>query len=177
MAIDADQLQSLSPSAVLDELAQDALKVAKKARQNNKSLKGDNFYGNKLAQLRADATNAFSELSSHSLGDTSALAELIEAAFSASVNQKARFAAVKELSYALRTTWRQAKGPGSPPGNELFPLALLAKTNRSYLTTIGKQMNGCRREGWHDACGVMMRRLIEIVIIEAFEKKADRRED
>jgi hypothetical protein len=30
-------------------------------------------------------------------------------------------------------------------------------------------MNGSMREGWYDACSVMMRRLVEIVIIEAYE--------
>jgi hypothetical protein len=30
-------------------------------------------------------------------------------------------------------------------------------------------MNGCFREGWYDGCAVMMRRLLEIVLIEAFE--------
>lgn len=30
-------------------------------------------------------------------------------------------------------------------------------------------MNGCRAQGWYDACAVMMRRLLEVVIIEAFE--------
>ncbi len=32
-------------------------------------------------------------------------------------------------------------------------------------------MNGAYAEGWYDACFVMMRRLIEIAIIEAFEGK------
>ena len=32
-------------------------------------------------------------------------------------------------------------------------------------------MNGCYANGWRDACAVMMRRLLEIVIIEAFEHK------
>jgi hypothetical protein len=32
-------------------------------------------------------------------------------------------------------------------------------------------MNGCFAEGWYDACAVMMRRLVETVIIEAFESK------
>ena len=30
-------------------------------------------------------------------------------------------------------------------------------------------MNGCFEQGWYDACAVMMRRLLEIAIIEAFE--------
>jgi hypothetical protein len=37
-------------------------------------------------------------------------------------------------------------------------------------------MNGCYSAGWYDACAVMMRRLLESVIIEAFEaKKLDAR--
>ena len=101
---------------------------ARKARRHNKSLGGDNFYGNKLALLRADATNAFSYLSVRSPGDGTALAELIEAVFAAVTKQAERLAASRELSHALRTTWKEAKGSASAPGNELFPLALVAKT-------------------------------------------------
>jgi hypothetical protein len=32
-------------------------------------------------------------------------------------------------------------------------------------------MNACHASGWRDACAVMMRRLLEIAIIEAFENK------
>jgi hypothetical protein len=32
-------------------------------------------------------------------------------------------------------------------------------------------MNGCFEQGWYDAAAVMMRRLVEICIIEAFEAK------
>jgi hypothetical protein len=161
--------QARSPSETLDALAQEALGVCRKARRNRKSLAGDNFYGNKLAQLRTDATNAFSELSDNSIGDTSALAELIDLSFSASTVQSDRVAAVRELSHALRTKWKGAKGPSTTPGNELFPLTLITKTRRSYLLVIAKQMNGSFREGWYDACAVMMRRLVESAIIEAFE--------
>jgi hypothetical protein len=160
-----------SPSSSLDSLAQEALTVAKKARKHNKSLNGDNFYGNKLAQLRADATNAVSELSIRSPGDTAALAELVESVFAAATPHKDRLVAVRELSHSLRTKWKETKGAASAPGNELFPMVLISKTRRGYLLTIGKQMNGCFREGWYDACAVMMRRLVEIAIIEAFEHK------
>jgi len=160
-----------SPSSILDSLAQDALSVAKKARKHSKSLHGDNFYGNKLAQLRANATNAVLELSIRSPGDTAALAELVESVFAAATPQKDRLAAIRELSYSLRTKWKEAKGAVSAPGNELFPMVLISKTKRGYLLTIAKQMNGCFREGWYDACAVMMRRLVEIAIIETFEHK------
>jgi hypothetical protein len=158
-----------SPSAALDNFAQEALEVAKTARRSKKSLSGDNYYGNKLAQLRADATNAVSELSIRSPGDTAALAELVEISFAANTHRKDRLAASRELSHALRTKWKQTKGPESTPGNELFPMALIATTERGYLITIAKQMNGCFREAWYDGCAVMMRRLVEIAIIESFE--------
>ncbi|PYV19552.1 MAG: hypothetical protein DMG21_01230, partial [Acidobacteria bacterium] len=32
-------------------------------------------------------------------------------------------------------------------------------------------MNGCFSQGWYDASAVMMRRLLEIALIEAFEAK------
>jgi hypothetical protein len=160
-----------SPSAVLDRLTKTALSVIKKARRNRQSLAGDNFYGNKLAQLRVEATNAFSEISDSSVGDTSALAELIEPVFGTGTPLQRRTASARELSHALQTNWRQAR-PASTPGNELFPLTIITKADRAYLVKIAEQMNGNFREGWFDACAVMMRRLVEIVIIEAFEHHA-----
>src|SRR5690349_8835971 len=111
-----------SPTARLEALAQEALKLAKTARKNRKSLAGDNFYGNKLAQLRADATIAFSELDEHSVGDTSALAELIENSFSSGVDKKKRLETVRELSVALLKKRKQPHAVAMP-GNELFPLS------------------------------------------------------
>jgi hypothetical protein len=96
MATTSGDLQS--PSSTLDALALEALEVAKKARRHRQNLNGDNFYANKLAQMRTDATIAFSELTDQSPGDASALAELIEASFSASIAQKARLTAVRELA-------------------------------------------------------------------------------
>lgn len=53
----------------------------------------------------------------------------------------------------------------------VFPLNLLAQTKRGYLATVGRQMNGAYGIGWYDAAAVMMRRPLEISIIEAFEAK------
>jgi len=158
-----------SASERLEELARAALEVAKKARRHKVSLGGDNFYANKLATLRADATNAFRSLSTSSAGDSSAIAELIETAFATTTAAGPRVKAVQELCYNLRTAWRSSAVPREDDG--LFPLSILAHAKRSYLVTIGRQMNGCFTSGWHDAAMVMMRRLIEISIIEAFEGK------
>jgi hypothetical protein len=160
-----------SPATLLELLAKQAVDTAKKARQHHASLSGDNFYGNKLADLRLDAASRFEEFNEQSTGDTTALAELIEAVFAASTPKEDRLKAYRELAYSLRKTWRGASAIPSAAADGLFPATILARANRSYIAAIGRQMNGCYASGWRDACAVMMRRLLEIVIIEAFEKK------
>lgn len=160
----------LSPSERLERLAKEGIDTAKKAKRNRKSLSGDNFYANKLATLRADATNAFRDLAPTSAGDSSVIAELLETVFSANTDHKKRISASQELCYNLRTTWRSDATPSEDEG--LFPLSLLAKANRGYLVNVGRQMNGAYGMNWFDAAAVMMRRLVEISIIEAFEANA-----
>lgn len=166
----ANSTAPVSPSERLVKLAEEALAVSKKAKRNRKSLAGDNFYANKLATIRADATNTLKSITPTSAGDTSAIAELMEAVFSHASDSKLRLTACRELCYNLRTTWRSTKAPREDGG--LFPLNLLTQTNRGYLTTIGRQMNGAYGMEWFDAAAVMMRRLLEISIIEAYEAKS-----
>lgn len=156
-----------SPSEALEKLSRAALAVAKKAKRYRASLGGDNFYANKLATLRADATNTFRSLASSSAGDSSATAELMESVFAPTTDSVTRAKAVQELCYNLRTSWRSA--PILREDDGLFPLSILSQAKRGYLITIGREMNGCFTSGWHDAAAVMMRRLVEIAIIEAFE--------
>jgi hypothetical protein len=161
-----------SPQERLAELAGAVEGLAKTARRNRQSLSGSNFYANRLADLRADATNIFKQLSSGSIGDTSTLAELLEACFSAKATPAQRRDALRELRFQLKTNWLQATAT-SPRGidDAVFPLSELAKTRRTYLVSVARQMNGCFVQEWYDACAVMMRRLLETSIIEAFEGK------
>ncbi|HEY2534993.1 MAG TPA: hypothetical protein VGJ20_45005 [Xanthobacteraceae bacterium] len=101
----------------MDELAQAAWDVAKKAAKHRKGLAGDNFYGNKLAKLRADATNAFAEMPTGTPGDTSAIAESIDAVFSPSTSKKERQIAVRGLWHSLRTICKQPSPGIVSPGN------------------------------------------------------------
>lgn len=158
------------PSENLKELARAALDVAKKAKKNNKGLNGDNFYANKLATIRADATNAFRLLSSVGGQETATVAKQIEVTFAADTPSKQRTLAARELEFNLKTHWHGKNVPREDEG--LFPLSILSDAKRGYLVTIGRQMNGCFTSGWYDAASVMMRRLIEIAIIGAFEGKA-----
>jgi hypothetical protein len=48
-------------------------------------------------------------------------------------------------------------------------LMSLVRKTRGYIERITNQVNGAYENGWYDACVVMIRRLIETLIIEAFE--------
>ncbi len=52
---------------------------------------------------------------------------------------------------------------------QVLPKSLF-KNTRGYIEKIVNQINGCYEKGWFDACGVMIRRLLETLIIECFEK-------
>jgi hypothetical protein len=54
-------------------------------------------------------------------------------------------------------------------GLELFPIELLENT-RGYIENIGRQIILCYNHKLFDACLVMIRKLIETLIIECFEK-------
>lgn len=156
----------------LAKIIQEAVALAKKAKKNNKSLSGDNFYALKLASLRADATNVFNDLTGQSPGDVSAMAEMIGNVFESTTSPKRRSSNAQDLLFSLRTTWRNSTGKSvSTCPEPIFPMTLLAQTNRGYLTAIGRQMNGCFRSSHYDASAVMMRRLLEASMIEAFEAR------
>ncbi|MGV8934472.1 MAG: hypothetical protein ACOH1I_07600 [Gallionellaceae bacterium] len=46
----------------------------------------------------------------------------------------------------------------------------LFRDTRGYIEKVANQANGCYEKGWYDACAVMIRRLIETLIIEVYEK-------
>lgn len=161
---------STAPTDNLAALVNRAVALAKTARRNRMSLSGSNYYANKLVELRADATNIYRELAPLTPGDSSALGEMIERVFSATATAATRAQAARDLLFSLRTTWRSAN-PAPREDDGLFPLSILSQAGRGYLVTVGRQMNGCLSQGWYDASAVMMRRLLEISLIEAFEAK------
>lgn len=55
------------------------------------------------------------------------------------------------------------------PTNNYFPLELFDNT-RGYLQSIALQSASCYDNGLYDACSVMTRKLLEVLIIEAFER-------
>jgi hypothetical protein len=163
-----------SPSLLetIGDLADSALATARTARKHRQSLDGANYYANKMANLRADATIAFSNLPQASADSVAVLAELVQQIFSVDASPADRSKAARDLKFALKTTWNKL-----PKDNSLleeagiFPLVKLNQTKRGYLVAVGRQINGSYASGWYDGCAVMMRRLLESSIIEAFEAR------
>jgi hypothetical protein len=58
---------------------------------------------------------------------------------------------------------------GTIPRSEMVVYRAMVQGTRSYIERIASQVNGCYEQGWYDACAVMIRRLLETLIIEAFE--------
>ncbi len=54
-------------------------------------------------------------------------------------------------------------------GQSVIPFAIVRGT-RAYIERITHQINGTYSNGWYDSCAVMIRRLLETLIIEVFEK-------
>lgn len=59
---------------------------------------------------------------------------------------------------------------GTKPANEFLLPSAMVRGTRGYIEKVVNQVNGCYEKGWFDGCTVMMRRLIETLIIECFEK-------
>jgi hypothetical protein len=151
-------------------LVEDAVGVARKARKHRAPLAGLNFYADKLARIRTDAVVCFQELQDPSVGDISVMAEMVQGVFAAETEYRRRVELSRNLVHELKTKKWQQDANSIPRDDEgLFPLSLIVKTRRGYLTTVCRQMNGCFSSGWYDAAAVMMRRLLETSIIEAFE--------
>jgi hypothetical protein len=59
---------------------------------------------------------------------------------------------------------------GKKPYSEMVLDSSFVKDTRGYIEKIVQQINGCYENGWNDACAVMIRRVLETLIIESFEK-------
>lgn len=81
--------------------------------------------------------------------------------------------AVVRLARAIQESVRDISLPASEvmaPSNEpVLPHSLFQNT-RGYLERIVYQINSSYEHTCYDACAVMIRRLVEVLIIEAFEK-------
>ena len=79
------------------------------------------------------------------------------------------FTAAQAIDFDVRRELGPPEEGLRAASNIVLPRSLLRGT-RGYLEKVGNQVNGCYENGWYDACSVLLRRLIETLIIESFEK-------
>lgn len=58
---------------------------------------------------------------------------------------------------------------GCPAAEQAVISFVLVRNTRGYIERVVHQMNGCYQSGWYDGCAVMIRRFLEVLIIELFE--------
>ena len=63
---------------------------------------------------------------------------------------------------------REGNKEDFPVVGELFPLHIVDKS-KGFVRNVARQANGCYEKGWYDASAVMLRRLLEILIIDCFD--------
>ena len=74
----------------------------------------------------------------------------------------------KQLQAAAPANYVPPSSGARPKSQQVLPHAMVSGT-RGYIEKIVFQINGCYETGWFDGCAVMMRRLLEVLIIECFE--------
>src|SRR5258708_8647961 len=78
-----------------------------------------------------------------------------------------------KVAKAIEIDVRREFGPpeeGLRSQTQLVVPRSVVRSTRGYVEKVLNQANGSYEKGWYDACAVMIRRLIETLIIEAFEK-------
>jgi hypothetical protein len=83
---------------------------------------------------------------------------------------KARLAWEKEL-IALKAPLVAGDKPFQPSTTDVLP-AVVVEDTRGYIEDVVVQCNGCYERRWFDACAVMIRKLVEILIIAVYEQES-----
>jgi hypothetical protein len=160
------------------EILSDAEKISKTAKRHSHSLSGTGFYASKFSEFHAESFLAYKKLSLQlqKFEDKSIKEALhkiktnLEISFNTKSTNTERSEANKQINFIFRTVINPAitTAPTHTPTDDLFPLELVRET-RGYIERIAEQACGSYDQGWYDASAVMVRRLLEILIIESFE--------
>lgn len=74
----------------------------------------------------------------------------------------------RKLQSEVAKTCRPPDEGYQSESQSVIPFSIVRGT-RGYIEKVANQVNGCYEKGWYDGCAVMIRRLVETLIIEAFE--------
>jgi len=171
------------PTKLLDAICSSVQKIcdnAKTASRNNKSLKGDNFYGNRFHQQiveLAGLETQFATLLVPTNLPTSQVEEFkghLAKIKSPEVPLNQRTDALKKLQILSHSVFKPAFASPpdhpTPKGEPVLPIAVV-KGTRGYIENVVTQANACYEARCFDACSVLIRKLVEILLIELYEAK------
>lgn len=74
----------------------------------------------------------------------------------------------RHLRESFETKYGQPIVETNPTTEQVLPKSVVANT-RGYYERVIQQANGCYERQWFDACSVMIRKFVEILIIEVYE--------
>jgi hypothetical protein len=160
-------------------LCREAVDTAMKAAKAKQRLTGNHFYAKRfqeieveLAGLREDLTIVFATTPIPTADGTSFFSLLAQGS-SAEASERDRTRALRDLRLLAEAriikALERADHPDTPATQEVLPLDLVANT-RGYISSVALQANGCYERGWYDAASLMIRKLIEILIVELYER-------
>lgn len=78
------------------------------------------------------------------------------------------FAAAKAIHVDVTKEFGPPEDGRRAESQRIVPSSVVRGT-RGYIERVANQANGAYENGWYDACAVMVRRLLQTLIIEAFE--------
>lgn len=164
----------------LDGCLQEAerlVEVAETAARNRKALSGHGRYADRFhdavisLSVAENALMAF--LRTRAAGHLEKIRLILASIKAPATEIDVRKTALKQLELLFRVELVPAlislDEPRVPDSEPVLPSSLF-KNAPQYLLRINLQANGCFNERWFDACGVMIRRIVESLIIEVYER-------
>jgi len=168
-------------SALVDRVLQAAKQLcqtARTAKKHGKSLSGESFYGTKFHEQKVTLARAESLLAA-ALDETkleqptkNTVRLYIASLCDEHSGLATKVAALKDLELMCETKVRSAleEPPNEPisASEPVLPFEVIRGT-RGYLERIVTQANVCYETRCYDACSVMIRKLVELLIIAVYE--------
>jgi hypothetical protein len=151
--------------------------IARTALRNRQSLTGTGHYGQKFHDELVKVTGVekliMPVIKAIDGFDVSPIEQHLAIVKSTTATERARVEANKQIRLICETeivpNIQNLTAPQQPASEMVLPAAVLAKAP-TYLQRSLLQANGCYERRWFDASSVMIRKLIENLIIDVYEK-------
>jgi hypothetical protein len=151
------------------------LEHAATAKRNGKSLGGSGFYADKfhdsvirISTLQTKCKAPLQDMEVETVDFEKHLAIISRPDTDLKVRQQAG-RDFRHVCQSKLIPLVEASGASPVPVTEQVLPNEVVKGTRGYLEKIIQQANGCYEHQWFDACSVMLRKFVEILIVHSFE--------